>query len=165
MTSPRVEQANDQNLKKLGELIQNVQFAMLTTVQSDGSLYSRPMATPKTEFDGTLWFFTGSSTHKADEVQKNPRVNVAFSKPDTHTYITITGRAELVHDLAKAKELWDPLYQAWFPKGLDDPELRLLKVNVDSAEYWESPQSPATRLLGLSRAALPGVGKKISNIG
>ena len=51
------------------------------------------------------------------------------------------GRASLNQDRAKIKELWNPLYKAWFPKGQDDPEITVLRVDVSEADFWEANSS------------------------
>ena len=56
------------DIKKLGELIKDIRIAMLTTVDEDGSLRSRPMATQDAEFDGVLWFMVG-----ADQPRKSTK--------------------------------------------------------------------------------------------
>jgi general stress protein 26 len=142
--------------EKLRRLMKDVRICMFTTRDSDGSLHSRPMALQESEFDGDLWFFTGRSSAKIDEIQQEQHVNVSFSKPDDNVYVSLSGRAHEVRDMAKAKELWNPLYKTWFPKGLDDPELTLLHVDVDRAEYWDAPNGVVTHLFGVVRATLTG---------
>ena len=146
-------------VKKLGQLIADIQFAMLTTVEPDGSLRSRPMATHQDHnagFDGVLWFFTKADAPKVDEVQKDQHVNLAYSSPEQSKYVSVSGVATLSRDKAKAKELWDPKYKAWFPGGLDDPELALLRVDVDKAEYWDMPSSTVVHILGFVKAMATG---------
>jgi general stress protein 26 len=127
-----------ENVEKLRELMKDIDFAMLTTVDDDGTLRSRPMSTQEAEFDGDLWFFTSADTGKVYDIARENQVNVAYARPDKHTYVSVSGTARLVKDRAKMEELWSPAYKAYFPKGLDDPELSLLKVEVEKAEYWES---------------------------
>ena len=91
----------NENIKKLRELIEQIQFAMLTTVEDDGTLRSRPMATQQTEFDGDLWFFTNASAPKVDEVQQNQKVNVSYAEPKDQKYVSVSGTAELVRDRQK----------------------------------------------------------------
>jgi general stress protein 26 len=67
-------------VKTLGELIKDIRFAMLTTVEDDGSLRGRPMATQQAEFDGDLWCFTGAGSAKVDEIQRERQVNVTRFK-------------------------------------------------------------------------------------
>ena len=148
-------QTREESINKLKELIEGIDFAMLTTI-SDGRFHSRPMSTQQFEFDGSLWFFTGDQTHKVEEIQNDNRVNVAYSKPENHTYVSVSGTAELVKDKAKIEELWNPILKAWFPKGLDDPTLTLLKISVEQAEYWDSPSSALVQIAGFLKAIATG---------
>ncbi len=129
---------HEEKLEKLRELMKDLDFAMLTTVDDDGSLHSRPMSTQQVEFDGDLWFFTLANTGKVSDTLRDNQVNVSYAKPDEHRYVSVSGRAELLNDRAKMEELWSPVYKGYFPEGLDDPNLRLMKIHVDKAEYWES---------------------------
>ena len=128
-----------EQIKKLAELIKEIDFAMLTTVEPDGSLRSRPMSTQQREFDGDLWFFTRADTPKVDEVEREQNVCVAYARPDRQHYVSVSGKARLVRDRAKIEELWNPAYKAWFPEGLDDPHLTLLRFEADGGQYWSSP--------------------------
>ena len=151
------ETEREQSIKKLGELIEDIQFAMLTTVDEDGKLRSRPMATQRAEFDGELWFFTYEGSDLAAEIELHPQVNVAFSDPHPHDWRPLSGTAVRVDDRAKAKELWNPLLKAWFPDGLDTPGLMLIRVHGESAEYWEAAHSSKViTMLGYAKAAVTG---------
>jgi len=147
---------HDAAVAKLGSLIKDIQFAMLTTYDADGSLRSRPMATQAADFDGTLWFFTRNDSPKVDEIDHRNQVNVSYAEPKKQHYISISGKASLVRDPAKNKEFWNPLYKAWFPDGLDDPHLALLKIEVDKAEYWDSPSSKVVQIVGFFKALVTG---------
>lgn len=154
---------NTDNNKKLRELIKDIRFAMLTTLEEDGTLKSRPMATQEVEFDGDIWFFTYGGASKVDEIDHNQHVNVSYSEPKDQKYVSVSGTAQLVRDRQKIEELWNPLFKAWFPKGLDEPDLALLKVSVDKAEYWDSPSSKVVRLVGFAKALITG--EQIGNPG
>jgi general stress protein 26 len=143
-------------IRKVAELIKGIKFAMMTTVSDDGRLYSRPMTTQDTDFAGDVWFFTADDSEKVRDLHNTPQVNLAYAKSDSSAYVSMSGRAELVRDRAKIEELWNPLYKAYFPDGLDDPKLALIHVTAQSAEYWDSPSSPVVRLLGMAKAALTG---------
>lgn len=150
------EADRNENVRKLGEMIKGIEFAMLTTTEADGLLRSRPMATQQVDFDGDLYFFTQASSPKVDEVEHEHNVNVSYAKPDDQRYVSVSGKARLVRDRAKIEELWNPALKAWFPKGLDDPELALLKVNVEQAEYWDGPSSAVVYIVGLAKAMVTG---------
>jgi len=128
---------------------------MLTTMDS-GVLRSRPMSTQVFEFDGDLWFFTSDNTHKIEEIEKDGRVNAAYSDPGDNVYLSLSGRAEVVKDKAKIEELWSPVLKAWFPEGLDDPHLCLLRIPVEQAEYWDAPSSKIVQLFGMVKAMATG---------
>ncbi|GAC1366491.1 MAG: pyridoxamine 5'-phosphate oxidase family protein [Ktedonobacteraceae bacterium] len=141
--------------QQLSEKIKDIRIAMMTTVEPDGNLYSRPMATQDLkdiEFDGDLWFFTHTSAPKVEQVQQHRQVNLSYAKPDANLYVTVSGTAQLVHDREKIKQTWKPFYKAWFPNGEDDPDLALLKVHVESAEYWDAPTGKAGLFANIIKA-------------
>jgi len=142
---------NQEAIAKLRELINDIDIAMLTTVDEDGTLRSRPMGTQRAEFDGDLWFITRVDTPKVDEIQRQSRVNISYAKPDKNRYVSVSGTAVLVNDKAKIDEFWTPIYKAFFPEGKDDPRLRLLKVHVEKAEYWTTDNLIAT-VIGFAKS-------------
>lgn len=148
--------SHDENIKKINELIKGIEFAMLTTQDPDGNLHSRPMGTQKIDFDGTFWFFTGRESAKIHAIENDAHVNLAYSHPSRNTYVSIAGVASLVEDRAKAEELWTPAMKAWFPEGLEDPNLALLRVDPLNAQYWDAPHSSIVQFIGFTKAILTG---------
>jgi general stress protein 26 len=146
----------EEAIGKLNNLIEDIDFAMLTTVDTDGVLRSRPMSTQEVEFDGTLWFFTSDKTHKVEEIERDNRVNASYAKPEDNVYVSVSGTASITKDRAKMEELWNPILKAWFPEGLDDPTICLLKVDVEQAEYWDSPSSTLVQIAGFVKALVTG---------
>jgi general stress protein 26 len=147
---------NPEDGKKLASLIKGVRTAMLTTLDHDGELRSRPMASQDVEFDGTLWFFTKAESAKVHEIDREHHVNLAYVNPDKQIYVSVSGLARLTRNKQKAKELWSPMHLAWFPEGIDDPDLALLEVQVTKAEYWDSPSSAVVVLAGFAKALFTG---------
>jgi general stress protein 26 len=143
-------------VEHLGKLIHGIKVAMMTTVEQDGSLRSRPMWTHDRDFDGELWFFTKEHSPKVDEVEHDHHVSLSYADPAREHYVSVSGRCSLVLDKEKAKELWNPTLKAWFPQGLEDPELALLRVSVEKAEYWDTPSSRMVQLVGFVKATLTG---------
>jgi len=136
-------------LALLAGLIDGIDTAMLTTVDQDGSVRARPMAAPELQEDGTLWFFTSASSGKVQDVALEPSVNVTFLDERSSTYVSCSGSAELVHDKARMAELWKPELGEYFRDGVDDPDLALLRINLESADYWDVPRAQLVRLEGL----------------
>jgi general stress protein 26 len=141
---------------ELLEKIRDIKFAMLTTENENGFFHSRPMATLEASESGAFWFFTGRSTLKVREIDHDARVNLAYIAGDKDTFISVAGEARLVEDSAKAKSLWNPFMKAWFPKGLEDPDLALLRVDVDEAEYWDVASKKMTTLIRFVKSMAGG---------
>ncbi|OII35016.1 hypothetical protein BIU98_03490 [Curtobacterium sp. MMLR14_010] len=136
------------------DLMSKAKVAMLTTTTADGRIVSRPMALQETEFDGDLWFFTYETSAKARQISAHPEVNVAFTDATGHSWTSLVGRASLVHDRERAKSLWAKPLQAWFPDGPQTEGLVLLKVEADTAEYWDGPSSTIAYIAQAARAAV-----------
>lgn len=131
------ETEREQAVGKLAALIRQTRIAMLTTLTDEGAFRSRPITTHGARFDGDLWFLTRIDSAKLDQVRQHHRVGLTYARHNT--YVALSGTAQVVVDQGKAEELWDPSYQAWFPGGPSDPDLALIKVTVELAEYWAAP--------------------------
>ena len=148
--------SSNEDRAKVWDLVKDMKIAMMVTRATQGTMHSRPMASVQKDFDGTLWFMTRESSPKIDEIEKSPDVLLAYSHAPAQHYVSITGRARIVRDKAKIKELWSEADRVWFPKGPDDPEIALLAVDVDQAEYWDAPSSAMIVAYGYAKARLSG---------
>ena len=147
----------ESDFQKLREMIKDIDFCMMTTIDEDGDLHSRPMSVNgQVDPDGDLWFFTGASSHKVSEIAKLPKVNVSFADPDNQRYVSISGTAKLVRDRKKIDELWRPEFKMWFPEGKDDPQVALLRIRLEKAEYWDSPSSTIAYVMNFVSAVVMG---------
>jgi general stress protein 26 len=147
---------NDPNAAKLYEMIKSMKIAMMTTVDTDGSLHSRPMHSQEADEHGDLWFFTQIQSPKVTEVSRDNEVNLAYSDPNGQNYVSVYGKAEIVRDKAKIQEKWSEGMRTWFPKGVDDPQIALIRVHPIKGEYWDSPSSTMLHLFGYAKAAITG---------
>ncbi|MCK8492797.1 MULTISPECIES: pyridoxamine 5'-phosphate oxidase family protein [Spirosoma] len=147
----------NKQLEKVRDLVGDIRIAMMTTVDDQGNLVSRPMAALQMDEDGTIWFFTKRKSPKVDQIDNNDhRVNLSFADVGDADYVSISGTADELDDRAKIDELWNPQAKAWFPEGKDDPELILLKVHTQMAEYWNASDSTMVRLFQQATAAITG---------
>ena len=142
--------------QKVWELIKDIKIALMVTTGASGRLHGRPMAAMNKEFDGALWFASREGTPKLDEIADHTQVLLAYSEPKSQNYVSLSGAASIVHDAGKVKELWSEAMRVWFPKGPDDPAITLIKVDVESAEYWDSPSSTWVYATGYAKARLTG---------
>ena len=139
----------------LWELVKDIKFAMFTT-RADGRLRSRPMTTQNSEVDerSSLWFFMSRGSEAVNDIGADPVVNVAYADPGRDAYVSVSGEAAVVEDRAKKEQLWSKLAEAWFPGGADDPDLALVEVRIEDAEYWDVKESKVTQLFKMARAAV-----------
>ena len=143
---------------KFWDLIKDIKFGMFTARHGDGNLHSRPMTTlnGRDERSGVLWFFMRKGGEPALDIARDADVNVAYADPGGDAYVSVSGTARLVEDLAKKKTLWNPLAQAWFPGGARDPDLALVAVTIEQAEYWDVESNKAVKLYEIAKAAVAG---------
>ena len=142
--------------QKLYELIKDMKICMMTTAEPDGSLHSRPMHSQAADEAGDLWFFTQLQSGKSVEIAKDAHVNLAYCNPSKQHYVSVSGRAELVRDKTKIREKWSEGMKAWFPGGVDDPQIALIRVHPERGEYWDSPSSTLVHLYGYVKASVTG---------
>ncbi len=149
------EMSDDEKLAKIRELVTKIDIGMLTTIDENGDLHSRPMSVNgEVEFDGDLWFFTYGSSHKASEIEGDQRVNVSFSQAQSQTYVSLSGNAKLVRDADKISEIWQPSLKAWFPDGVETNDIALLKVEVEKAQYWDSSGEATAYVVGIAKGVV-----------
>lgn len=141
------------------ELLKPFEIGMLTNINESGSLVAHPMARNQNLEDDYLWFFTRRDSEKVQELFKDPRVNVSFSGKD---YLSIAGNAEIVEDQHMKETLWTKSNEAFFGTEVTDPNIVLLKIVMDSAEYWKGENQVATAfkfIQGLLTEEEPDIGE------
>ncbi|UKT65524.1 pyridoxamine 5'-phosphate oxidase family protein [Pedobacter mucosus] len=147
---------NEKNIAILKEMAESVRTCMFTTFSTDNEFGSRPMGTAKIDDDGNVWFFTNEFSLKSKEISKDNNVLLAYSDPSKNTYLSVNGKAELVDDQIRKEAYWSIFIKAWFPKGVEDPNLILIKVTPEHAEYWDSSSSKAVVLFSILKAVVTG---------
>ena len=143
---------------QLWDLIKDIRFAMFTTRHANGHLHSRPMTTQnsKLDEDTSLWFFMSRAGAPVADLVADPTVNVVYADPGADSYVSISGTAAIVGDLAKKRQLWSKMSEAWFPLGATDPDLALVQVRIIHANYWDVEQSKIVQLFHLAKAVITG---------
>ncbi|MFG6120315.1 pyridoxamine 5'-phosphate oxidase family protein [Thalassobacillus sp. B23F22_16] len=129
---------NQETIKKIKDLIKDEKVAMLTTLTPEGKLMSRPMRTQEVEMDmdkEEIWFLTEKDTEKYRDIERNSAVNLAYAGS---SYVSISGSAEFVQDEDKKKDYWNKILGRLLNTSPDDPNVVLVKVTPEIAEYWES---------------------------
>lgn len=153
----RVENLTDREaIEKLQELVKHNSICMFATQLDDVPSETRPMSVAQADDEGNLWFLSGKSTNKNQDIAADPRVQLFFANVSDQEYLTIFGTAVEVHDKAKIKELWNPIAKAWFNEGVDDPELCALRIAPQDAFYWDTKSGRMISLIKILASAIAG---------
>ena len=148
--------AQPHDLAPLRTLLKSLPVAMFNTVAHDGSVVARPLQALEFDEDGVLWFATGLDSEKATEIRARPHVGLSFADHHANRFVSVSGPARMVHDREKIDALWLPAMSVFFPQGKDDPNLVLVRVEIERAEYWDGPATFVGKLLYLAAAAITG---------
>jgi general stress protein 26 len=140
--------------EKLRALIKDTRIAMLTSLAPDGRMVSKPMATQDADFDGAVYFIAERDSDKVRNIIAHPQVNVAYA--GSSSWVSLSGRAEVLEDPDRLAELWNTFTDAWLEGGPDNPNNVLVKVSADSAEYWDAPGAKVTQVANLLKAKVTG---------
>lgn len=146
----------DVAIQTLKRLLAGIDYAMLTSRAHDGALDSRPVQVLQIDADAALWLFTNSASGKVEEVRADAHVNLAFADLARKRFVSVTGDAEIIADRKKVDELWTAAQTIFFPRGRDDPELTLLRIEPICARYWDGNETPLGMLLKFGKALLRG---------
>jgi general stress protein 26 len=146
--------ASQEQQQKVRDLMKETRTAMLTSVDPDGRLVSKPMATQDVDFDGEVWFIAERNSEKVRNLQRDSRVNVAYAGKGA--WVSLSGTAEVVDDETKLAELWNTFTDAWLEGGPENPENILVKVSGETAEYWDTPGGKVTQVANLVKAKVTG---------
>ena len=130
--------SNQEHIERAAKLIEDIQFAMISSVDSDGKLTSCPMTTQGfEEFSGSIWFIGSKSSGLVHSLKLNPAVNLSYSDNSSKNYVSVSGSAALVEDAQKLEQMWSPFYQAYFDSPAD-PDIQIIQITAHSLEYWIS---------------------------
>ena len=153
-----MSQADNTSRQQLWDLIKDIKFAMFTTRHENGHLHSRPMTTQNksVDEDSSLWFFMSRAGDPVADLLSDATVNVAYADTGKDSYVSVSGTARVVENLAKKEQLWNKLNEAWFPRGATDPDLALVQVQITHANYWDVKSNKLVQLFAMAKAAVTG---------
>lgn len=148
-------QANEA-LKKLQHMVNDIRTCMMITSGKTGARASRPMAAVDTDHMGNIWFFTSQHSNKVKDIELDHFVQLVFAHPGKDSYLDVRGRANIITDTVSVKEKWTPMVKAWFPGGIDDPDICLLQIKTDEVHYWDTENSKMVQVLKAALSIVAG---------
>jgi general stress protein 26 len=147
--------SNEEALTKFKKLVNDINVCMFIT-NHPGKDHTRPMATIEVDGKGTLWFFTDIRSIKVEEVSADHTVHLVYAHPGRESYLDVWGNATVSTDKAAIKDKWSPIVKAWFPKGVDDPNLALLQVHPQDVYYWDAEAGKMVSFLKILAGTITG---------
>ena len=125
------------DIDRVWDLMKKIGFAMLVTRDGE-KLRARPMSAYLDRDSNAIYFLTDARRHKDEEIARNPNVNLSFADAGSQKYVSVSGTAAVSNDRAKIRELFSTPAKAWWDSA-EDPNIRVLKISPDDAEFWDSP--------------------------
>jgi general stress protein 26 len=143
------------NIDRVWDIIEGVGVCMLTT-QFEGGLRARPVEPRPDRASGLIWVVTDLHSAKEHEIEAEHEIGLVFIDAKAKAYLSITARAQVRKDTAKAKEVWRGTDTIWWPGGPDDPNVCVLRIAPVTAELWDGPSSKAVAIYEIAKAKLIG---------
>lgn len=116
-------------------------FVMVGLIGEDQHSEPLTVQLDKDQVD-TLWFFVG----KDNRLTKSGPAMAQFVSKGHDFFACLSGRVQVHNDAAMIEKLWSRPAEAWFAGGKNDPNLALLRFDIDSAELWEADVSISGKL-------------------
>src|SRR5688500_4233665 len=153
-------------LAKIRELLKQFPIAFMVTAQ-DNTIVARPIGVvgDHAAFDGSLWFITDRRSRKVQAIQGGATTALLFQNDREGAYLHLTGRAVVVEDAERLKKLYTPVQRTWFPDGLDDPHMTLLRFDADRGEFWDKHNGMLRLLAAFAKAMVTGTPGSSGNTG
>lgn len=131
--------SNKEAIDKIQELVNKAQTCFFCTAVAKGDSHgARPMNVRQVDDQGNLWFLMANDSHAAQEVARDPEVKLFFQGSPHSDFLHLNGRAAIVTDRSKLKELWEPVLKTWFTEGQDDPRIAIVRVTPTEGYYWDT---------------------------
>jgi len=147
--------SDQEALKKFKKLVNDINVCMFITNNKDND-HTRPMYTIEVEENGTLWFFTDIRSIKVEEVSMDNTVHLVYAHPGKESFLDVWGSATVTTDKQTIKDKWSTMVKAWFPGGIDDPNISLLQVKPQEVYYWDAEAGKMVSFLKIIAGVITG---------
>ncbi len=142
-------------IEKIRTIAGEVKIAMMTTLNENNRMRSRPMQVMQVDDDAAMWFFTDEFAGKTDALRTDNPVVLTFADRENDLYLSLSGRTYLVKDEQKIASIWNPVLNTWFP-GKEKTSLLMIKFVPEQAEYWSKAKSIWEKVFYAGKAIAAG---------
>lgn len=147
----QVETASEAK-EQLWDRLEDGRISMLGVRNS--SQHLQPMTHFVDREAGVIWYITSADTDLAQTIEGRTPSELIFMAKGQDYQASLSGHLEIVFDDAKLDEIWSIAAAAWFEKGRDDPNVRLLRFTPGEAAIWASQSSSILVGLKMLRAGM-----------
>lgn len=156
---------NAEAVKKLTELVDKIDIGMVITRNKDEALHIVPISRQEVDEHGNIWMLISAESHIHQNLIEHNRIDIAYSHVGDYNFLSVSGKATVSHDQARIDKYWNKLMEAWFEKGKDDPQIRVLKVEPLDAHYWDNKSNKLVTFLKVATNAITGTNMDIGREG
>lgn len=144
-------------LDKIKDLAKSAGSCFFCTKITTGEAFAtRPMAPEKIDDEGNFWFLSASDSHKNEQIQADPAVQMLFQGSSYSDFMMLYGKVTISRDKQKIEELWDATMKTWFTEGIDDPRITVLKFTPTDGYYWDTKNGMAVAMAKRLVGAIAG---------
>ncbi|GAB2798691.1 general stress protein 26 [Hymenobacter luteus] len=127
-----------------------------TSLRRSDAPTTRPMAVLEVDDQGHFWFLSSIDSHKNQELQHDPSVQLLFQGSSHSDFMSVVGTATISTDHDRIKELWNPALKTWFTEGEDDPRITVVEVTPQEGYYWDTKHGNAVAYAKIALGAIIG---------
>ena len=80
---------NEEGLKKIKELVEDIRTCMFCTNTSEFPFNTRPMATADIDEEGNIWFMSNVESNKNDEIKNDDHVQLIYAKGGDSHFLSV----------------------------------------------------------------------------
>ena len=124
-------------IPQIASLINQIDICLFATRGDDGQLHSRPMSNNgQVEWDGQSWFFAPTDGRLVTELRADPAAVAAYRAEEGFAFVSVSGRATIETDPELKERYWLDDLERWFPNGPADPNVALIRLDAEEAQWW-----------------------------
>ncbi|OJV54035.1 MAG: hypothetical protein BGO31_11755 [Bacteroidetes bacterium 43-16] len=148
---------NKEAIEKLRDLVDKIDVGMVCSYPAaDAYVHAVPMSRQEVDEAGNIWYLFSAQSDTFKHLQANDQVSILFSHVGDYNFLSINGVATVSRDQERIDKYWNKFVEAWFEKGKEDPNIRVMKVNVKDAHYWDNKTNKLVTFFKLAASAVSG---------
>lgn len=149
-------------LQTMNDLIGRATSAILTTLNAQGWPETRAMlnlhnpnqfkglraflAERRCADDLTVYFTTNADSAKMAQIRGDRRSCAYYHMVGEFRGLMLSGPIEPVDDKPTKDRIWQPGWELYYRKGVDDPDYAVLRLRTDWAKYYHGQETHTLRL-------------------